>query len=338
MQNSMLELTKPVSVYIFGLSIMETPFAKPAIPGAAYSDIGSFQPIAPGVARLEIGFVNVFAVGQPGEPWVLVDAGLPGTAFYIRRAAEERFGRGAEAIVLTHGHFDHSSGARALSDRWEASIYAHPMELPFLTGRSDYPPQDPTVGGAIAFLSRFFPHHGYDLGERLRALPEDQDVPGMPGWRWLHTPGHTPGHVSLFREEDGLLLAGDALATMDLDSWRTQLTHEQELSRPPTPFTPDWEAARASIEQLAGLEPQRIGAGHGPPLTGRGTARALRRFAREDFHPPGRGRYAGQPARADEEGVTYVPPPVPDPLPRRLGVGAATLGGLALGAALLRSD
>lgn len=302
----------------------------------ARSDIGSFHPVAPGVARLEVGFVNVYAVGQPGGgPWALVDTGLPGTAFYVRNAAEKRFGSGGPAaIVLTHGHFDHSGNARVLADRWEVPLYAHATELPYLTGRSDYPPQDPTVGGAIAFLSRFFPHHGYDLGGRVQPLPEDQSVPGMPGWQWIHTPGHTPGHISLFREKDDLLLAGDALATMDLDSWRTQMTHEQALSRPPAPFTPDWEAARASIERLVERGPRQIGAGHGPPLTEPHAGAELRRFAEERFRPPRHGRYVGRPIRADaEEGVTYVPPPVDDPLPRRLlGAGAAVaLGGVALG-------
>jgi len=106
------------------------------------------------------------------------------------------------------------------------------LEVPYLTGRSDYPPQDPTVGGALAFASRLFPHTGIDLRGRAQALPADGSVPGMPGWRWLHTPGHTAGHVSLFREGDRVLLAGDAFAAMDQDSVRGMLTRRQEVSRP----------------------------------------------------------------------------------------------------------
>jgi glyoxylase-like metal-dependent hydrolase (beta-lactamase superfamily II) len=63
-------------------------------------------------------------------------------------------------------------------------------------------------------MARLFPHSGYDFGDRLWTLPADGTVPGLENWRWLHT----HGHVSLFRETDGTLLAGDALTTMDMDS------------------------------------------------------------------------------------------------------------------------
>ncbi len=226
-------------------------------PGGAFHE----QQVAPGVARIGIVFVNAYLVGvAEGPVWALVDSGLPFSAPFIRRAARKRFGAGArpEAIILTHGHFDHAGSALALASEWDVPVYAHPLEMPYLTGRSDYPPQDPAMGGAIAQMARMFPHTGYDFGDRVRSLPEDGSVPGMEGWRWLHTPGHTPGHISLFRGEDRVLLAGDALATMDLDSWSSQLTKERELHRPPAPFTTDWEAARRSVERLSGLEPSVI--------------------------------------------------------------------------------
>ncbi len=282
---------------------------------------------APGVARLPIGFVNAYFVGRSGEPWVLVDTGLPKAAPLVRRAADARYGPGArpEAIVLTHGHFDHAGNVRALADLWSVPIYAHELELPFLDGRSDYPPKDPTMGGAIAFLARFFPTSGYDLGGRVQPLPADGTVPGLGGWRWLHTPGHTPGHVSLFREADRTLLAGDAVATMDLDSWTTQLTHERELARPPAPFTPDWDAANASMRRLAELRPMVLAAGHGRPMEGLGVPAALDAFA-AGRHRPEDARYSEEPARFSEDGTETVPPPVPDPLPKWIAGAAATLG------------
>ena len=302
------------------------PFTTPPS-GSAMTVSFAVDPFAPGVARIPIGFVNAYLVGSPGGPWVLVDTGLPRTAALTKAAAESRFGAGArpEAIVLTHGHFDHAGSALALARDWDVPIYAHDLELPYLTGRSDYAPADPTMGGAIAFLSRFFPSSGYDFGDRVRVLPADGSVPGLAGWRWIWTPGHTAGHVSLFREEDRLLLAGDAVATMDLDSWTAQVTKPKQIDRPPVPFTPDWEATQASVHRLAELDPTAIAAGHGLPITGLSVGTLLRAYDGHVEVPVGH-RYGRAPAVADETGIVALPPPVPDPLPLRLAAGAAALG------------
>ena len=280
-------------------------------------DLLATDPVREDVLRVPTLFVNAFLVGDD-EGWVLVDTGLPGFAGWVQRAARARFGdRPPEAIVLTHGHFDHAGNAAALADAWDVPLYAHPAELPFLTGRSDYPPQDPTMGGAIAFLARFFPTAGYDFGARVQALPGDGSVPGLDGWRWLHTPGHAPGHVSLFREADRTLIAGDAFATMDLDSWAAQVTHAPEVSRSPVPFVPDWDAAAESVRQLAALRPAVVTAGHGPVLRD-GVAERLAAFAARP-HRPEHGRYVPTPARFDADaGVVSVPPPVADPVPLRV--------------------
>jgi glyoxylase-like metal-dependent hydrolase (beta-lactamase superfamily II) len=296
-----------------------------------------FEPVAPGVGRLGILFVNVFALGEPGRPWLLLDAGLAGSGGLIRRAVAGRFGAGArpEGIVLTHGHFDHVGAARGLAEGWDVPIFAHPLETPYLTGRSDYPPRDPTMGGAMAQMSRLMPDHGYDFSERLRELPADGSLPALPGWRWLHTPGHTPGHVSLYRGADGVLLAADALATMNLDSWSAYLTREREFSRPSPPFTFDWGAARGSIEKLADLEPGVVAAGHGLAMSGEQVACRLREFTKS-FTPPRRGRYLARPPVAGEDGVEELPPPVPDPYARGAGACVACLMLLALARRLAR--
>ena len=294
-----------------------------------------FEPVVPGLARLGIVFINVYALGEPGGPWVLVDAGLKGSGDYIRRAADRRFRARPEAIVLTHGHFDHVGSARQLADAWDVPLYAHPLEVPYLTGLSDYPPRDPTMGGAMAQMSRVMPDHGYDFGPRVLMLPADGAVPGAPGWRWLHTPGHTPGHVSLLRESDGVLLAGDALATMDLDSWSAYLTRRRGFNRPSPPFTCDWATTRDSIGKLADLRPAVVAAGHGLPISGGGVAQELRSFV-DGFTPPRRGRYVGSPPRAGDRGVEWLPQPVPDPYARGVALGMAFAAGALLFAARRR--
>ncbi len=289
----------------------------------------SLQPVAPGVGYMTTVFVNLYVVEAEDDSWVLVDTGLPMQAWRVRAAAVARFGQGARpsAIILTHGHFDHAGNALALATEWDVPIYAHQLELPYLTGKSDYPPQDPTVGGALAQMSRLFPHSGYNFGSRVQALPSDGSVPGLPEWRYLHTPGHTAGHVSLFRERDRVLIAADALATVNQESLVTLTTLKRELRQPPAPFTTDWGAARDSINRLADLRPNVIAAGHGLPISDH-AAGQLEKFARE-FTPPAHGRYIPQPARTDERGVVALPPPVPDPVPKVLaGAALAVAAGL----------
>ena len=164
-------------------------------------------------------------------------------------------------------------------------------------------------------------------GERANELPVGGVVPGAPDWRWIHTPGHTPGHVCLFRPEGRVLLAGDALATVDADSFSGMLRRRKKISRPATPVTPDWDAAERSVREMASLRPRILAPGHGEPMDGPTVAEELAVFA-EDFVAPQHGRYVGEPARFDERGIAWLPPAPPDPLPKVAAVvGTALLAG-----------
>jgi glyoxylase-like metal-dependent hydrolase (beta-lactamase superfamily II) len=272
--------------------------------------------VAPGVTGLRILFVNVFfvsAADTPNSPWVLVDAGLRGSADRIKRAAAERFGSHSKpaAILLTHGHFDHVGALHDLLTEWDVPVYAHPLELPYLTGRSDYPPPDPTVGGGgMAWLSWIYPNSATDFQKHLRTLPADNHVPGLPDWRWIHTPGHAPGHVSFFRESDRTLLAGDAFVTTKQESVWSVITQKPEIHGPPAYFTINWEEAHGSVGTLAKLNPAVAATGHGIPMRGEEMQQALSELAQHfsERSVPATGRYVHQPVQTNEEGVVTMPP------------------------------
>jgi glyoxylase-like metal-dependent hydrolase (beta-lactamase superfamily II) len=243
--------------------------------------------IAEDLAYLRTAIVNVIFFGLPHSPdrgWVLVDAGVVGTAGAIREAAEKRFGRDSRPsqIILTHAHFDHVGSLEKLSEFWDVPIYAHLQEFPFLTGQKCYPPANPRAGGGLmALLSPLYPRYPIDVSERLLQLPPDTSVPGMPGWLWIHTPGHSPGHVSLWREADRTLIAGDAFITTAQESAYAVLTQRPEMHGPPKYFTSDWPSAADSVRRLAMLDPDLVITGHGPAMRGAEMREALHHLSND---------------------------------------------------------
>lgn len=177
----------------------------------------------------------------------------------------------------------------------------------------------------MSLMAALYPRGPIDLGSRVHPLPDNGAVPGLPGWRWIHTPGHTAGHVSFFRDEDRVLIAGDAFVTTKQESLTAIIQQRPELHGPPAFYTSDWDAARLSVERLAGLELIVFACGHGLPMVGPTAADALQRLAEnfDDLARPIVGRYARRPAVTDERGVVSVPPPLIGPVPKLLMSAAA---------------
>ncbi|WP_138420084.1 MBL fold metallo-hydrolase [Aquibacillus sediminis] len=253
--------------------------------------------VLPDLFNYTVQIVNIHFVGNPKtDDFVLVDAGMPDSAEEIISTTEDRFGKNSrpKAIILTHGHFDHVGAIIELVDHWQIPVYAHELELPFLTEQQRYPEPDPTVeGGMVAKMSPMFPNEPIDLGSHVEKLPSDGSVPHMPDFKWIHTPGHSPGHVSLFREKDGALIAGDAFVTVKQESLYKVLTQEQEISGPPRYLTPDWEAAKESVIKLESLKPTVAVTGHGLPMSGQLLSTSLEKLVREfdSIAVPDHGKY-----------------------------------------------
>jgi glyoxylase-like metal-dependent hydrolase (beta-lactamase superfamily II) len=258
-----------------------------------WSTVAPPQEVAPGVYCAVVGKgllrANIFLV-RAGSSWSLVDAGSAGCAASILSAAQTLFGSNqpASAILLTHNHPDHAGAARELARLWACSVWVHPDELPLTLGelsvvRNYANPLDRRV--VLPMLRLFGPRRARAIVARssledvARAFDPTKEPPGLPDWEVVPTPGHTPGHVAFFRRVDRVLISGDALVTVSLNSWRGLLLGRRELSRPPWYTTWDREAAERSVRVLADLEPRVIAGGHGVPLAGNDTASLLRRLA-----------------------------------------------------------
>jgi glyoxylase-like metal-dependent hydrolase (beta-lactamase superfamily II) len=248
--------------------------------------------LAEGVFWLALGGrtqTNVYLV--LGDRYAtVVDAGWAADGPVIRAAVRHVLGahRRPASILLTHAHPDHSGSARELAQAWECPIHVHPDDLPIASG--DFLAMSRTAGPLDRWLILPFMRA---VGRRRRAaiiarsslagmvypLVTENGAPNLQGWRWLPTPGHSPGHVSLFRERDGVLLTGDAVVNLQVNSVFGALFGRVGLSGPPWYTTWDRAAAARSILELARLEPRVLGSGHGPPLVGPGVALRLKELA-----------------------------------------------------------
>jgi glyoxylase-like metal-dependent hydrolase (beta-lactamase superfamily II) len=97
-----------------------------------------------------------------------------------------------------------------------------------------------------------------------------------------------------------VLLAGDALATVDADSFLGMLRRKRKISRPATPVTPDWDAAERSVREMASLRPRVLAPGHGEPMESATATEELATFA-ESFAPPSTGATSANPPASTSE-------------------------------------
>ena len=239
---------------------------------------------------------NVYLV-RDGSSWILVDAAWANDGPRIRAAARSLLGPGLapSAILLTHVHPDHAGSARELAEAWGCPVYTHPAEVPLATG--DFAAMAEYAGPldrwlilplmrAIGRRRREAILAGSSLAGIVQPLQPEGAIPGMEAWRWIHTPGHTPGHVAYVRARDQVVISGDAILTLKVNAWSGFLRQEQGLSGPPWYTTWDRQAAIASIIEIAALEPSVLAGGHGLPLAGPGTAAAVHGFAARTMPDP----------------------------------------------------
>jgi glyoxylase-like metal-dependent hydrolase (beta-lactamase superfamily II) len=231
--------------------------------------------VAPGVHRLGDHVVNFYLIEDP-DGLVLVDAGTPAHLAQLRTLLTEldRSLGDVRAVLLTHGHADHTGLARPLREAG-AELWIHERDdvilrdgprsgmrhakpersmLPYLLRRPSSFALPLQLARAGAFTA--------PAVHNARVFGADQvleDVPGAP--QAVVLPGHTPGSAAYLFADRGLLFTGDALVTEDGLSGHTGPTIVSRC------FTHDSRAALAALDRLDELTAELLLPGHGAPFT-----------------------------------------------------------------------
>jgi glyoxylase-like metal-dependent hydrolase (beta-lactamase superfamily II) len=197
-------------------------------------------------------FLNLTLIVDEENGNTLVDAGLPDQVEAISAAlVEAGIGvRDLRRIIFTHQDLDHVGSGAALVRQSGATVLAHPADAPHIDGSlrplkpsPEMLEQRPQMREALERLEPVGVDERVEDGALL-------DLAG--GTKVIFTPGHTPGHISLYLERSKVLIAGDALTA-----------ERGSLNGPNPSMTPEMRRAIQSIRRLADLEIDTIVCYHG---------------------------------------------------------------------------
>ncbi len=203
----------------------------------------ALEEIVSGVYGIGMGYVNAFfIVGEDGL--TLVDSGLAKKKNIILGAVAGAGRQPADLrhILITHHHIDHIGSLADLKEASGARCYVHPADSPIVRGEEPQPGPNPgSLLGKLAgpLLSRMSPPA--PPAEVDVEVADGEELPLAGGIKAVHTPGHTPGHLSFLLPSKNVLFVGDAAANM------------LRLGLPIGMFTADRQQAKESIGKLAAL-------------------------------------------------------------------------------------
>lgn len=208
---------------------------------------------------------HVYLIDGPQGP-IAFDAGPKGSGAAVLAAADGRLDR----LILSHSHFDHRGAAAELG----VPVHCHPDEVADAEGDGGKRYADPEGikdDGLRELILQFVATRDGGPVEIAGTIAGGEH---LAGFLVIHTPGHAPGQIALFRESDRLLLAADAVFTVD------SMTARSTPPSLPEPFSNwDTEKARDSIRRLVSLQPASVWLGHGNPITGDDVVEQLARAA-----------------------------------------------------------
>lgn len=192
---------------------------------------------------------------------VLVDSGIRSSYTTVKKALRKI---PVDQHILTHAHADHQGCSDQICAEFGIPLLCHPDEI-FRTETgmvtTDYP-------NSQHWVAKLQQKYWAGQGHKVDRTVVENDMIG--NFRVIETPGHSAGHISLFRERDGVLIIGDAATNMNL------ITTAIGLQLPPNIFTSDQQRNIRSLQKLAKLNPSVICFGHGPVM--QNTDRKFERF------------------------------------------------------------
>lgn len=160
-----------------------------------------------------------------------------------------------KAIYLTHGHVDHIGAAKTIKDKLNIEVYAHSNELKYINNEEAYPNKDKI--------------ESTNISHEVKALNSKQ-FDELP-LKYIFTPGHAPGHVVFYHEEDEVLICGDLF-----------ISEEDALHPPIKKFTYNLNENIESGYIINDLKPKIITTSHGRDMNCSKSAYEIYRFKYEE--------------------------------------------------------
>lgn len=226
--------------------------------------------LAPNIYRvptLGSGINSFFFIEEDGSV-TLVDTGIKSAPKKIIAAIKSlnKDPKDIRKILFTHSHDDHVGGAaKVIEIVGSPEIFAHESEIKYLESGTN-PPRDLSHFAGLFF--RFMPEVKYPPIKVNNVLHDRQILNIGGGLEVIHTPGHTPGHVSFLHKPSGVLITGDSVFNFGF-----------KLAWSLSAFCTDFDQSRETAKKFLDLEFETAAFTHGPHIQ-KGGKGALKEFLR----------------------------------------------------------